>query len=247
MIYGRMGESAGRFSRCDAQGPRCEAREEQIESEPGRAESHDRHNPKTQKYHPLKMTDNKENQSTDDAGMDLGELMMSMTEKKKFECWKDIKVFRVTRMGIFIVFRRGDAETVKAICHEEIARDIPRFKSMQLRLCPIENWTTKLVWKYQGNMINMTTKKLAGMLKEQTELKSWRVDFIEETKPMCFAFTKQQLCEFFVKLDAEHKTRPTTAQVFGDTGETVDEAMKWYERVILGNHGAGKKRKDRGF
>ena len=71
---------------------------------------------------------------------------------------------------------------------------------------------------------------------------------MEEVQPMCMILTKQQLCEFFKYCDKEHKTRPTTEEAFGDTGESVESAMTWYERVVEGKHGGGgKKRKERGF
>ena len=71
---------------------------------------------------------------------------------------------------------------------------------------------------------------------------------IDDVQPMCFILSTQQLCEFSKYCDKNSKTRPTTEEAFGDTGETADEALKWYERVVEGKVGGGsKKRKDRGF
>ena len=36
---------------------------------------------------------------SDMAGVDLGELMMKVDRKETFECWKDVRVFDVSRCG----------------------------------------------------------------------------------------------------------------------------------------------------
>ena len=59
---------------------------------------------------------------TVDVGMDLGKLIHEGSERRKFEDWREIRVFEVYRCGLYIAFERGDIVAVSAICHEIVGK-----------------------------------------------------------------------------------------------------------------------------
>ena len=181
-------------------------------------------------------------------GFDFGEMMLESNAKGKFQNWNDIRVFEVCKSGMYIVFRRGDTDIVKVLCHEEIdSLGTTRFKKMEVPKSPIDGWKSRMVWKYRGGKAN-TVAELTAKLQELDILKkdNWRVVGTEKPLPMINIMTKKSIVELARFCERNQFLEPTTEEAFGvevdQTSETMEKAKKWYQSVVEGNVGKGKKR-----
>lgn len=188
-------------------------------------------------------------------GMDLGALLHDRQQTKTFKDWRELQVFKVYCAGIYIDFKRGDAEVVKAVCHEIIGTDsegtdIPRFRNIQLSKPPVDGWKSCMVWKYCGHV--KTAEELANKLQGCEELEGWKVVAEEGSQPMSRVSSKKQIAKLYHSLQKTLKPLPTDEICFGvDEKDNIKDALVWYKRVVLGEIGGdqrGVKRKaERGF
>lgn len=195
--------------------------------------------------------ENENENLTVDVGMDLGKLIHEGSERRKFEDWREIRVFEVYRCGLYIAFKRGDSVAVSAICHEIIGKtdagnDKPRFKALSLDHSPVEGWAGKMAWKYQGNAC--TVNVLAEKLRQQPEVEGWKIKEEEGAWPMDRVATRKQIAKLCHMLQTELRPMPTDKMCFTPgSGNTVTESIAWYKRCVLGEVAKKRKVADRGF